>query len=56
MKKWVKGKEKLNVKKIKRKIGKQFGIMKSTSNSEAYKIKTSQQTDATNKIVYLFRW
>ena len=30
--------------------------MKSTSNYEANKRKISQQTVATNKIVYLFRW
>ena len=56
MKQWVKGKEQLKVRKIERKIGQQPGAMKSTSNYEANKRKISQQTVATNKIVYLFRW
>ena len=58
MKKWEKGKEKLKVRKIKIlwKIGQQIGTMKSTPNFEPYKSKISQQTDATNKNFYLFRW
>ena len=30
--------------------------MKSNPNSEPYKSKISQQTDATNKNFYMFRW